>query len=479
MLYKQILALLSLFLCTLLLAADQRPNIVVIICDDLGYGDLACYGHPHIQTPNIDRMAKEGIRFTDFYSTAPVCSASRVGLLTGRSPNRAGVYDWIPPGDKARPDAREQVHMQADEVTIAQLLKQAGYATALSGKWHCNSLFNSELQPQPGDAGFDFWFSTHNNAAPSHRNPNNYVRNGKPVGPLEGYSCQLVTDEAIQWMEGQTKSEPDQPFFLYIAFNEPHEPVASPASLVNTYRGVAKSEKQATYYANVDNLDRAVGKFYAALKRLDLDENTLVVFTSDNGPETLDRYAGADHSFGVADPLRGMKLWTTEAGFRVAGVMRWPGKIKGGQTQSQALSALDFLPTFCSLANTHPPRSLELDGVDMQAAFKGKTVKREKPLVWAFYNAINEQRVAMRDGKWKVLAKLDLPKFQNLHDGNVDEVKSARLSAFELYDMSRDSGEANDLARSSPEMLAELSEKLERSYKELLDDSYVWKRQIQ
>lgn len=477
--FKQALALLCLSLPSLLDGADDRPNIVVIICDDLGYGDLACYGHPHIRTPHLDRMAAEGVRFTDFYSTAPVCSASRVGLLTGRSPNRAGVYDWIPPGNQTKPDAREQVHMRRDETTIAQLLKQAGYATAMSGKWHCNSEFNSDLQPQPGDAGFDHWFATHNNAAPSHENPDNFVRNGEPVGPLEGYSCQLVTDEAIQWMEGQNGNNPDQPFFLYIAYHEPHEPIASPADIVDTYRSVAANEKQATYYANVDNIDRAVGKFHAALKRLDIDENTLVLFTSDNGPETLNRYTRASYSYGVASPLRGMKLWTTDAGFRVAGIMRWPGSIAPGQIQSQVVSALDLLPTFCALANTSPPQSLALDGVDMSPAFTGKSIQRDQPLVWAFYNAINEERVAMRDGKWKVLARLNLPQFQNLHDGNLATVKAAQLSAFELYDMTEDIGEARNLASARPETLAELSKKLALRYRELLDDSYVWKRQIQ
>ena len=284
---------------------SSRPNIVVVLCDDLGYGDLACYGHPHIKTPNLDRMAKQGIRLTDCYSAAPVCSPSRVGLLTGRSPNRAGVYDWIPASTKPRPGARHRVHMRKSEVAIPALLKAAGYATCMVGKWHCNAAFNSPKQPQPGDFGFDHWFATQNNASPSHANPKNFVRNGKPVGPLEGYSCQLVADEAIDWLERHLDKNPKQPFFLYMPFHEPHEPVASPAKLVAGYRDVAEKKAQAEYFANVENMDKATGKLLAALKRLGVDEDTLVVFTSDNGPETLRRYGGAGRSWGTPAPLRG------------------------------------------------------------------------------------------------------------------------------------------------------------------------------
>ena len=141
-------------------AADARPNVIVILCDDLGFGDLGCNGHPHIQTPNLDRLATEGIRFTNFYSAAPVCSPSRVGLMTGRSPNRAGVYDWIPEAKangEAKPDARDLVHMQLHEGTLPQLLKTAGYATCMAGKVHCNSVFNNAAQPQLGAAGCDHW----------------------------------------------------------------------------------------------------------------------------------------------------------------------------------------------------------------------------------------------------------------------------------------------------------------------------------
>jgi arylsulfatase A len=474
MLLRYILNLIGFVLCTTLLPGATRPNIIVIICDDLGYGDLACYGHPNIKTPNLDTMAAEGVRFTDFYSTAPVCSPSRVGLMTGRSPNRAGVYDWIPEGNAIKPDAREQVHMRHSEVTIPKLLKKAGYATAMAGKWHCNSLFNSPDQPQPGDAGFDHWLATQNNAAPSHANPTNFVRNGVPEGPMEGYSCQLVADEGINWITDHQKKNPEQPFFFYMAFHEPHEPIASPEEIVATYRSVAVTEKEATYFANVENMDRAVGKVLSTLKDLSIDRDTLVVFTSDNGPETLSRYPNASYSWGRPDPLRGMKLWTTDAGFRVAGIMRWPENIKPGQTVSHPISALDLLPTFCNLADVKPPINLELDGANFMSALENKPIKRTKPLVWAYYNAINEHRVAMRDGKWKVLARLDLPKIQNLHTGNFESVTTAQLSDFEIYDMTKDLGETNNLAGKNKKLSASLTNKLKRSYKALLNSSYVW-----
>ncbi len=458
-----------------LFAQADRPNIIVILCDDLGYGDLSCYGHPHIKTPNLDKMAEQGIRFTDFYSTAPVCSPSRVGLLTGRSPNRAGVYDWIPPAKEAKPDAREQVHMRKNEVTIPQLLKQAGYATAMAGKWHCNSMFNSPDQPQPGDAGFDHWMATQNNAAPSHENPRNFVRNGTALGQMEGYSCQLVVREGINWLRTQRTNAPEQPFFMYLAFHEPHEPVASPAELVSKYGSVASTEKEATYFANVENIDRAVGSLFEELEQLSIVENTLVVFTADNGPETLNRYRGASFSYGIPGPLRGMKLWTTDAGFRVAGIMRWPARIDAGQTVHHPVSALDFLPTFCQLAGADVPTDLDLDGVSFLPALENKRIRRTKPLLWAYYNALNEHRVAMRHGKWKVLAKLDLPeKFQNLTTKNFATIKAAQFIDYEVYDMARDIGESKNLLENNPNSKSRLRKKLKMFYQALLEDSHLW-----
>ncbi len=458
--------------------AADRPNIIVILCDDLGYGDLACYGHPHIQTPHLDGLASSGIRFTNCYSAAPVCSPSRVGLMTGRSPNLAGVYDWIPPANRPKPDLRDLVHLRSSEVTLPRLLKQAGYATCMSGKWHCNSKFNSPDQPQPDDAGFDHWFGTQNNAAPSHLDPKNYVRNGQPAGPLQGSSCQLATTEVIRWLTDHQQAAPEQPFFVYLAFHEPHEPVASPPELVEQYLAVSRNEDEAQYFANVANVDRAVGRLLQKLDEAQLRDNTLIVFSSDNGPETLNRYRTANRSYGRATPLRGMKLWTTDAGFRVAGILSWPARVSAGQVSEHVVSSLDLLPTCCELAGQTPPEDLQLDGMSLVRFLDGEATQRGRPLVWCYFNALNEQRVAMRTGRWKMLAKLDagaFPKLQNVHAGNRDQVLSANLTDFELYDVSQDVAEQNNLFATASEA-ADLRQTLEDRYEELIRSSHVWQR---
>ncbi len=453
-------------------AQASRPNIVVILCDDLGYGDLGCYGHSHIRTPHLDELAAGGIRFTDCYSAAPVCSPSRVGLLTGRSPNRAGVYDWIPAASRPRADAREQVHMRREEVTVAKLLQQAGYATCMSGKWHCNGRFNSPAQPQPGDHGFDHWFGTQNNAAPSHQSPANYVRNGEPAGPLTGYSCQIAVDEVIRWLSLPAREA--SPFFVYLAFHEPHEPVASPPELVARYRPDARNDDEAQYFANVANVDRAVGRLTAFLDRKNLRQETLIVFTSDNGPETLNRYRGASRSYGSPGPLKGMKLHTHDAGFRVAGIVNWQGHVKPGQVVREPVSSLDFLPSFCALAGAELPAGLQLDGTSFLPVLEGHAIQR-KPLVWCYYNALNEAQVAMRDGRWKVLARLEMvPRLQNVTTRSIDQLREATLTDVEIYDMATDHGESTNLARRNPELAAKKLAQLTGEYRQLLDGSHVW-----
>lgn len=458
--------------------AAERPNIVVVICDDLGFGDLGVHGHPHIRTPNLDRLAREGIRFTNFYSTAPVCSPSRVGLLTGRSPNRAGVYDWIPEARGPRPDAREQVHMKKDEFTIARLLKSAGYATCMSGKWHCNAAFNRPEQPQPGDAGFDHWFATQNNAAPSHENPVNYVRNGTPVGKIDGYSCQIATDEAVTWLKGQKSEHPEQPFFVYLAFHEPHEPVASPPELVELYASVTFHPDQAQYFANVHNVDLAVGKLVAALESLHVRDNTLIFFTADNGPETLNRYRTANRSWGSTGHLRGMKLHTHDGGFHVAGIANWPNGIPPGQVVDAPASALDLLPTAAALSGGEVPADRKLDGMSLASLFSdGNMPDRVRPLVWTYFNGINDARVAMRHKNWKVLARLNggsFPKRENLIPETLADARNAKLTDYEIYDISRDPGETQNLFGRGLGEESSLVQQLDAGYRELIGDSPAW-----
>ena len=479
--YKALTILFAIALCLPSLTAYSQvgqPNIIIVLCDDLGYGDLGCYGHPKIVTTNLDAFAKDGVRFTSCYSAAPVCSPSRVGLLTGRSPNRAGVYDFIP-GPRKQEDLRQLVHMQKNETTIAHLLKKAGYATGMFGKWHCNGQFNSNKQPQPDAMGFDYWLGTQNNASPSHANPNNFVRNGEEVGEIEGFSCQIVMDEALGWIEKGLAENEKQPFFAYIAFHEPHEPIASPDELVQQYLDSGKTDNpdEAQYFANVNNVDLAFGKLLNKLKELDIDEDTIVIFTSDNGPETLNRYKRAKHSYGVATPLRGMKLWTTEAGFRVAGLVRWPSHI-GPATCDVPVSSLDLLPTLCSIASADVPADLELDGTNLAALFDGQKIEREKPLTWAFYNALNEERVAMRHNNWKMLAKLNsgkLGKINNIYAGNIEQIREAKLTDFELYDVTNDISEAKNLFDPQNSDHQKLKELMNVNYRDLLDGSHVWK----
>lgn len=442
--------------------SKARPNFLVILCDDLGYGDLACYGHPRIKTPRLDRLAEQGIRLTHCYASAPVCSASRAGLMTGRTPSRIGVYDWIPP--------THPMHLKREEITIAALLKEAGYATCHVGKWHLNGKFNQPDQPQPGDHGFDHWMSTQNNAGPSHENPRNFVRNGKPVGPLKGYACQLVADEAIRWLE---ERDAEKPFFQFVCFHEPHEPIASPAELVAEYQDVEPEDK-AQHHANITNMDRAVGRLLDALDRLKLAENTLVVFTSDNGPETLNRYKTANRSYGSPGELRAMKLWLYEGGIRVPGIVRWPAAGIGGETCDVPVSNLDLLPTFCELAGIEPPRDRVLDGTSVAGLFRGEKLERKTPLYWHYIHALGEPRAALRQDDWMILGKwpAGTPK-------TVAAAKKAQLTSFELYNLQADPQQQEDLAGKEPEKLAELQRLLVEKYREVQEAGPIWPAPMQ
>ncbi|QDU39292.1 Arylsulfatase [Maioricimonas rarisocia] len=448
-------------------SAADRPNVLVILCDDLGYGDLACYGHETIKTPHLDKLAAEGVRLTDCYSASPLCSPARAGLLTGRTPSRSGIYSWIAP--------RNPMYLKQDETTIATILKGAGYDTCHVGKWHLNGLFNHPKQTQPDDHGFDYWFSTQNNASPTHRNPKNFVRNGEPVGELEGFSCQIVANEGIGWLK--SRGDTDKPFFLHVCFHEPHEPIDSPQELVDDYPD-ANRRGEALYYANVANMDRAVGSLMQALDELDVVDDTLVVFTSDNGPETLNRYSNAWRSHGSPGPLRGMKLHIYEGGIRVPGILRWPGRIEAGSESSEPVCSVDLLPTICELTDLPLPKGKPLDGASLVPLLEDKPVKRTKPLFWHYYGAFHNRQVAIREGDWKLVAGWDqtpdMPTGGSLKPGIVDALKRSELKHFELYNLREDLAEEHDLADSEPERLQRMAEQARQLYQEVIAEGPNW-----
>ena len=392
-------------------AKPAKPNVVVFLCDDLGYGDLGCFGNKTIQSPNLDKLAKEGVKLTDFYAGAPVCSPSRAALFTGRNPNRYGIRDWIP--------ANSKIFLRRDEVTVAKLLQQQGYRTGLFGKWHLNSRMDGS-EPTPGDHGFDYWFATQNNAATTHENPTNFVRNGRAVGPLRGNSSTLIADEAIRFIK-ETK---DKPFAVFLCFHATHEQVATPEEYTKKYADVADPTVR-TYYGSVTLMDHEVGRVLLELDVRQLRDSTFVLFTSDNGPETLHRYKNAIHSHGSAGPLRGMKLHMTEGGIRVPGIARWPGHIKPGTVSAEPVGFVDLLPTLCAMTGAHVPNDRFLDGADARPAFAGQAVKRKVPLYWQYDRALGDWKVAIREGDWKLLA-----------DG--------KLEKFALYNLAEDVGEKKD-----------------------------------
>ena len=429
----------------------KRPNFIVVLCDDLGYGDPGCYGHPHIRTPNIDRFAGEGMKFTDCYAGAPVCSPARAAMLTGRTPHRCGIYDYIPGhGYHGRGPIYKDMHLKTEEISVATLLKNTGYATCHLGKWHLNVQFDSFGSPTPADHGFDYWFSTMSNARPSHQNPDNFVRNGTPVGKLEGYAAELIADEGIDWL--LNKWDMNRPFCMFVWFHEPHEPIATDERFMKMYEG----HKEAIYYGNVTQIDHAFGRLMKTVDELNLRDETFVMFTSDNGPETLNRYKGAHRSFGTPGPLRGMKLHMYEGGIRVPGIIRWTGHIQPGSVSHEPINGTDVLPTLCALAGVKEPGDRPIDGVSIVPLFTGGKVERKAPLYWQYDIALSSPfTVAMRRGDWKILADTDLTKF-------------------ELYNLRNDIGENHNLAESEPEHLEAMKKTLMKLHAEIDAEAPVW-----
>ncbi|MFQ5730616.1 MAG: sulfatase-like hydrolase/transferase [Planctomycetaceae bacterium] len=462
---------------------ESRPNIVVVLADDLGYGDLACYGHKRIKTPHLDRFARQGLRLTSCYAAAPNCSPSRTGLMTGRTPYRVGIHNWIP--------LLSPMHVKRSEVTVATLLQRAGYATCHVGKWHLNGRFNLPGQPQPSDHGFDYWFSTQNNALPTHHYPDNFVRNGKPVtvhrrfqdakpafrpkrhpangNPPEEYAGHLVVDEALHWLT-QVRDR-SKPFFLFVCFHEPHEPIASAKPYVDRYPEF-KHPTKAAHHGNVTQMDAAFGRLMKRLDTAKLAKNTLVFFTSDNGPAITRR-----HPHGSAGPLRDKKGSLYEGGIRVPGIIRWPGRVKAGGVSDEPICGVDLLPTLCEATGVPAPADRKIDGTSWLPMLAGKPIHRKTPLYWQFNVARSKPKVAMRIGDWKVLATLTGPPpkpYGDIRAADQKAIKSAELKSFELYNLRTDVGEKRDRAKSEPERLRPMADRLRRMYREVRDESPTW-----
>ena len=378
-------------------SSSSRPNVVIIFADDLGYGDLGCYGHPSIRTPHLDRMAAEGVRFTDFYSAAEVCTPSRAGLLTGRYPIRSGMCH-----NQFRVLRQQSTgHLPAEEITIAEHLKANGYATGCVGKWHLGNWANNP-DGHPSKHGFDFYFGL------PHSNDMNAIPGTTPKGapgrldqdPGWWNAPLYRNEELIEQPADQTtltKRYAEQavrfitehkakPFFLYFASTFPHVPLFASAD----HKG---KSPRGLYGDVVEELDAAVGRVLDTLRAEGIDKNTLVVFSSDNGPWLIQDLAG-----GSSGLLREGKGSTWEGGMRVPGIAWWPGKIKAGSVQHELASTLDLFPTIASITSASLPSDRDYDGADLSPLLFGTgSVKRKE----AFLYYRGTQLSAARLGPWK------------------------------------------------------------------------------
>lgn len=426
-------------------AKEKQPNIVIFLADDLGYGDLGCYGHPLIKTPNLDAFAKQGIRLTQCYSASAVCSPSRSAILTGRTPYRNGVFTWIP--------ENREIHLRTSELALPKLLKEVGYQTCHVGKWHLNSHFNKPTQPQPNDHGYDHWLATQNNAGPSHENPTNFVRNGEPIGKVDAYSSHFVVQEAATWLK--EKRDPNKPFLLAVWTHEPHYPIKSAPEYRAMYPDLA-DDVQREHHANVTQLDAAFGKMMKTLDELKLTDSTFVMFTSDNGPEGDGIKSPGRGSTGG---LRGRKRAVYEGGIRVPGIVRLPADFsnngKPGTTSDAPVIGSDLFVTAVKMANAKLPTDRVLDGGDLMPALHGDKVERARPLYWRCVIAPGPMKTAMRVGDWKMVA-------------------NEPLTNFELYNLKDDPQEQTDLGEKEPQKFAEMQAELKKLNAEIETEGPGW-----
>ena len=407
----------SVTLATLLQAAE-KPNIVIIFTDDQGYGDLACYGNKKTKTPRLDQLAREGTRFTSFYSQT-VCGPSRSALLTGRQPLRSKGWG-----------------MPASEITWAELIRKVGYQTACIGKWDVSNR-KAIIERMPNAQGFDYYFG------PLGANDGGVVKfheNNKPAGTSRdmGELTTLYTEKSIAWLK--EKRDPEKLFVLYLAHTMMHTIIDAS----NRFRG--KSEG-GLYGDVVEEFDFETGRLLDVLDELGVSKNTLVIYTSDNGPWNQEKYTKnkkghpKDSIFwGDSGPLRNGKGSCYEGGYRLPCIVRWPGKVPAGQESAAIFASVDFMPTFAKLCGFEIPNDRRIDGIDQTDLLLGK---RKTGRDYFYFND-----AGVRKGQWKYLKA-------NAHFHGY-AVENGRTKVEELYDLEVDLGEQNNLAKNFPEKVVEL-----------------------
>jgi len=416
-------------------APRRLPNFVIILADDQGYADLGVYGSKDLRTPNLDRMAAEGVRFTSFYA-APVCTPSRAQIMTGCHPMRLGLGERVL-------FPYSTIGLNPDEVTLPEILKTRGYATACIGKWH----LGHQAKFLPGRHGFDYHFGTpysNDMNGNQYKNPEfkapplPLLRNGELIeqNPDQNQLTQRYTNEAIEFV----RRNRTRPFFLYLAHNMPHLPLAASAN----FRG---KSRRALYGDAIEEIDWSAGEVLGVLRELGLDRDTLVFYTSDNGPA---RQALPDN--GSAGALRGRKNSTWEGGMRVPAIARWPGRIPAGRVCREMASNMDLLPTLARLAGGAPPKDRKIDGVDIWPLLEG-TAKGPVRDSLVFY--LNQRLQAVRVGKWK------------LHVDRQDVKEPLPL----LYDLDADEGEKTSVAAQHPEVIERLMKLVEATRRDLGDQA--------
>ena len=487
----------------LALAESPRPNVVTLLVDDLGYRDIGCYGGP-VKTTVLDKLAAEGVRFTDFHSGAPTCSPSRATFLTGRHHYRTGVYSVIT-------ERLHKMHLLKSETTIAELLKKKGYATAHFGKWHLGMPVQNRKNPTPDDHGFDYWFGLVNGPGPSHKNPTQFLRNGKRVGKMKGYSCQVVVNEALTWLD--EKRDAEEPFFLNLWFNEPHAPIAAPDEIVSQYGKI--NDQAAIYSGTIDNTDRAIGRLVDKLEKLGELDNTIIVYASDNGSYRQERNG----------ELRGRKGSQFEGGHRVPGIIYWKAGIPGGRVEDEPAGVVDLLPTLCGLIGIEKPTKIHLVGSDLAPLLtRSGKFERHQPLFWMTganmvlrmgdytlflsgtakspidfktANRLTEQiKQVLGNDLEKVLDGMDLrsrlfngrlnhPEADRLrnqlrdlyyfNEAWIPELKESKISrVHQLYDLSKDLKQQNNIIKQHPELVARMKKKAEAIYASIMADAPEW-----